>query len=44
MSEYRFLYWDDYGTSEGDKGGARDGSTDSPKNDSKESRSEKDTL
>ena len=38
MSEYRFLYWDDYGTSEGDKAGETFSTANTPEDDSKGSR------
>ena len=41
MSEYRFLYWDDYGTPEGDKAGETPSTTNTPKDDSEGSRQPK---
>ena len=42
MSEYRFLYWDDYGTSEGDKAGEASSTANTPEDDSKGSRRRED--
>ena len=41
MSEYRFLYWDDYGTPERDKAGETPSTNDSSKDDSEGSRQPK---
>ena len=41
MSEYRFLYWDDYEPAEGDKTGKTSSTANTPEDDSKGSRKPK---
>ena len=44
MEGFRFLYWDDYETPEGNKGTKSDGSTDPSQDDPKGSRGGKDSV
>ena len=44
MNDFRFLYWDDYETPEGDDRGKSSSTEDTPEDDSTGSRSGKDKL